>query len=203
LLVILRRDRRIDVPCGSVARVEPWRVPIPGAGVRLVLGSGRRLPVELQVADPWALADAMVAAGGPPTLRDDVRTAMATYARTRGAPRRWWQLLLQYPVLALVPALPVFRLHQWVAFGGTFGEYYTYGLQAYLLAFAVQWWTFTIGFALYAAVLRTLAELVVLAVAWVAPARAAAVRRVVERAYWVLYVAAVPAFLVRLAVLAS
>lgn len=203
VLVVLRRDQRIEVPCDAVARIEPWRVSIPGAGLGLVLGSGRRLPVELQVADPLGLADALVAAGAPPTLRDDVRGPAAAYGRTRGAPRRWWQQLLQFPVLALVPALPVFRLHQWIAFGDTFGEYYTYGLQAYLLAFAVQWWTFTIHLVLYAAVLRTLAELVVLAVAWLAPERAPAARRILERAYWILYVVAVPAFLARLAMLAS
>jgi len=203
VLAVLRRDQRIEVPCEAVARLEPWRVPIPGAGLGLVLGSGRRLAVELRVADPVALVDAMVAAGAAPTLRDDLRSPAAVYGRTRGAPRRWWRLLLQFPVFALVPALPVFRLHQWIAFGGTFGEYYTYGLQAYLLAFAMQWWTFTIHLVLYATVLRTLAELVVLAAAWLAPARTAAARRVVERAYWFLYVAGVPAFLVRLAVLTS
>jgi apolipoprotein N-acyltransferase len=203
VLAVLRRDQRIEVPCEAVARLEPWRVPIPGAGLGLVLGSGRRLAVELRVADPVALVDAMVAAGASPTLRDDLRSPAAVYGRTRGAPRRWWQLLLQFPVFALVPALPVFRLHQWIAFGGTFGEYYTYGLQAYLLAFAMQWWTFTIHLVLYATVLRTLAELVVLAAARLVPARAAAARRVVERAYWFLYVAGVPAFLVRLAVLTS
>lgn len=202
-LVVLRRDRRIEVPCDAVARIEPWRVPIPGAGFGLVLRSGRRFPVELHVADPVALADAMVAAGAPPTLADEARTAATVYGRTRVAPRRWWQLLLQFPVFALLPALPVFRLHQWIAFGDTFGEYYTYGLQAYLLAFAVQWWTFTIHLALYAAVLRTSAELVVLAAATLAPARASSARRAVEVAYWILYVAAVPAFLLRLAVLAS
>ena len=65
---------------------------------------------------------------------------------------------LKFGVVALVPTLPLFRLHQWIAYGGTFGEYYTYGLQAYVLGFAVFWATFVVDLVLYAAILRAAAE---------------------------------------------
>jgi hypothetical protein len=45
----------------------------------------------------------------------------------------------KYVVYSLVPALPLFRVHQWIASGGTFGEYYAFGFKAYLLGFAVYW----------------------------------------------------------------
>ena len=106
-------------------------------------------------------------------------------------------------LFALVPALPAFRLHQVIAYGGTFGEYYTYGLQAYLLGFAAYWWTFTIHLVLYAAVLRTVAEAIVLATAWLAPGRVAGVRTIVEWAYRLLYFGSIPAFLIRMAMLSS
>jgi len=132
------------------------------------------------------------------TLRGD---PAAVYGRSRVHPRRWYRPLLEYVVFALVPAIPLFRLHQWVAYGGTFGEYYTYGLQAYLLGFAAYWWTFTIYLVLYAAVLRAAAEGIVLTTAWIMPARVARVRTVVEWVYLVLYFGSVPAFLIRIAML--
>ncbi len=204
LLVVARRDQRVEVPCDAIARVEPWTVSVPGPGVSLALRSGNRFPLEIETRDPRALADALVAAGAAPPSRDALERPFAVYARTRAAPRRWSNLLLQFPVLALIPTLPVFRLHQWITYGGTLGEYYVYGLRAYVLAFAIQWWTLTIHLVLWAAVLRTFAELVVLGAAWrLAPEHVATGRRLAERVYWILYLGAVPAFLIRLAMLAA
>jgi apolipoprotein N-acyltransferase len=100
-------------------------------------------------------------------------------------------------LFALVPTLPLFRLHQWIAYGGTFGEYYTYGLEAYLLGFAIYWATLTIDLVLYAAALRVVAEAVALPATYLAPARAERVRRVVEVANRVFYYGGVPALLLR------
>src|SRR4029077_16182161 len=153
-----------------------------------------RLPFGLQVADPVALIDALADAGAAEGVRAASYQPAALYARTRReAP--WYRALLEFPILALVPTLPIFRLHQWIAFGGTFGEYYTYGLRAYLLGFAVHWWTFTIYLVLYAVVLRTAVEAIVMTTAWTAPARVATVRRIAERIDRVLFYGAIPAFL--------
>jgi apolipoprotein N-acyltransferase len=199
-VIVTRRDRRVEIPGDAIARVDPWTVPLPGAGLWLGLRSGRRLPLGLQVGDPVALIDALAEAGAD----DEVRTAAHRPAALYGRGRRdfpWYRALLEFPILALVPTLPIFRLHQWIAFGGTFGEYYTYGLRAYLLGFAAQWWTFTIHLVLYAAVLRAAAEAIVMTTAWAAPARVATVRRIVERIDRVLYFGAIPVFLIRLALL--
>jgi apolipoprotein N-acyltransferase len=62
--------------------------------------------------------------------------------------------LVKFVLFPLVPAIPAFRLHQQIAFGGPFGEYYTYGLQAYVVAFLIWWASWAIGLVLFAAALR-------------------------------------------------
>ena len=156
----------------------------------------------MQVADPGALVESLADAGAADAVRVAAQHPAAVYARSRiGTARRWYHSLLKFVAFALVPAVPLFRLHQWIAYGGTFGEYYSYGLQAYLLGFAMYWSTFTIYLVLYAAVLRAAAETAVLATVWTAPGRVTTVRRVVEIGTGLLYFSGVPAFLIRLALL--
>lgn len=50
-------------------------------------------------------------------------------------------------------ALPAFRLHQLIAFGGAFGEWQTYGAQAWLLGLCLWWAAWSLGLMLYAALL--------------------------------------------------
>jgi apolipoprotein N-acyltransferase len=198
-LVLQQRRRRFEIPCESIDRVVPWTVPLPSDGVWLRLKSGRRFRYGLQVADPGALIDALVAGGAAEHLRAAAQHPAAIYARSRNrTPRRWYHPVFKFAVFALVPALPLFRLHQWIAYGGTFGEYYTYGLKAYLLAFGIYWTTAAIYLVLYAAVLRALTEIAALAAAWVVPSRAPAVRRAAEIAYGIFYYGGVPALLLRL-----
>jgi len=203
-LVVRRRDQQIEIPCDAIVGVEPWSLPLPSAGVWLRLRSGRRFQYGLAVTDPIALIDAVADAGAPDVVRAAARHPAAVYGRSRrDAALRWRDALLKFVVLALVPAVPLFRLHQWIAYGDTFGEYYTYGLQAYVLGFAMYWSAFIIYLVLYAAVLRVVAEAAVIAAAWAAPARIAGVRRVVERLDRLLYFVGVPAFLLRLAWLST
>jgi len=203
-LVVRRRDQQIEIPCDAIVGVEPWSLPLPSAGVWLRLRSGRRFQYGLAVTDPIALIDAVADAGAPDVVRAAARHPAAISGRSRrDAALRWRDALLKFVVLALVPAVPLFRLHQWIAYGDTFGEYYTYGLQAYVLGFAMYWSAFIIYLVLYAAVLRVVAEAAVIAAAWAAPARIAGVRRVVERLDRLLYFVGVPAFLLRLAWLST
>ena len=200
LLVIERRDRRIEIPCEAIAGVVPWMIPLPAGGLWIRLRSGRRFDDGLQVSDPIALAEALADAGAPEAVRTVAHHPAALYARSRfGAPRRWYHPLLAFVAFALVPAVPLFRLHQWIAYGGTFGEYYTYGLQAYLLGFVIYWATFAIYLVLYAAVLRAAAEIVVWLTARVAPEGVTRVREIVEKARRILYFGGVPAFLLQVA----
>jgi apolipoprotein N-acyltransferase len=189
-LVLHRRAQRIEMPCSAIDAVVPWAIPLPSGGVRLRLSSGRWFGYSLQVRDPVAFAAAVgrANAGVDPA---------AVYAQSIPY-RRWWHGVLAYVVFALVPMLPVHRANQWIAFGGTFGEYYMYGLRAYLLGFAVYWGTAIVYLVLWAALLRAVLEPVVLATSRLAPARTLVVRRAVERVDRVFYYGLVPLFLARL-----
>ena len=202
-LVVRRRDRQVDVPCDAIVAVEPWLLPLPSPGLELRLRSGRRLPYGISVDDPGALVDALADAGASASMRRVADAPAGAYAWA-SARRRWWSHpLVKFVAFALVPTIPLFRLHQWIAYGDTFGEYYSYGLGAYLLAFAVFWSAFVIYLALWAAVLRVAAEAAVALAAWRAPARAQAVRRTVETVAAVAYVGGLAAFLLRIAMLAG
>jgi apolipoprotein N-acyltransferase len=198
-LILQRRGQRIEIPCDAIDRVVPWVLPVPSGGLWLRLRSGRRFHYGLQVPDPIALIEALADAGAPEHVRAASQHPAAIYARSKNnASRRWYHPVLKFVVFALVPTLPLFRLHQWVAYGDTFGEYYTYGLKAYLLGFAIYWVTFTIYLVLYGAALRAVAESMVLATACVAPSSTATMRRAVEIALRILYYGGVPALLIRL-----
>ena len=197
-LVLDQRTRRVEVPSDAVADVVPWRVPIPPGGLWLRLKSGKRFAYGLSLDDPTAFVDELVAAGARQPVRATGADPTLLYTRAKNTvPRRWYHPILKFVVFGLVPTLPLFRLHQWIAYGGTFGEYYTYGLEAYLIAFAIYWATLIIYLMLYAALLRSIVEAVSLAAAYLAPARAEAVRSLAELAQRFAYYGGIPLLLVR------
>ena len=195
-LAVRSRGLRLAVPLASLARVRPWRLPLPRPGVALELASGARLRWSLAAADPSPLLEALAAAGVAPA-----RAALAhpslVYARARAAaPRRVWQRpLLGIALFSLVPAGIGFYAHQHIAYGGLLGEYYLMGPLAWLRTAAVYWLHAALLLLLYAETLRALVELAALSAAWLAPARAAAVRRWLEGGGAALYYASVPALL--------
>jgi len=73
-----------------------------------------------------------------------------------------------------------FRLHQHIAYGNTFGEYYSFGLTAYLTTFAVWWAAWAIGVVLCAAALRAVIEGGTLMAVMLRPAQAFEARRWLE-----------------------
>lgn len=205
-LVLERPQQRVEIPLAAIAAPELWRLPLPGSGLSLRLASGRRYGSGLQVGDPGALIEQLAAAAGAPAWRAAAGQPAARYARSRAIldRRRWWRPLLDYPVFALLLAVPIFRLHQWITFGGTFGEYYRFGLRAYALAFAIFWASYAVHLLLYAAVLRVLSETAVFGMAaLITTDRLTTVRRVVEGLRAVLYYSAVPLLLLRLYLMSS
>jgi len=178
-LVLELRDRRIEIPAARVAALSPWRWPLPAPGASLRLASGQVLPQGLSAVDTPALAQALAAAGASPTVAAAGASRAAAYARAwAGVRRRWFDRpLVKFGLFPLLPALPAFRLHQIIAYGGAFGEYYTFGLKAWLLALAIWWGSWAVGMTLYAAALRVPIELGTWAAVWLRPGRAAGVRR--------------------------
>ena len=197
-LVLAQREQRIDIAAKDIAAVEPWALPLPGTGVWLRLVSGRRWSRGIAVADPAALIDALIRAGAPGTLADALTGRAAAYARTRLAAARHRVLdhpVMKFALFPLVPALPAFRLHQHIAYGGTFGEYHTFGLQAYLTALVLWWASWAIGLVLFAATLRVAIEAGTGLTLALRPGRAIDVRNMLECLGRLLFYVGVPAWL--------
>ena len=200
-LVLEQRERRTEIPVKSIAAATPWTLPVPATGVWLTLDSGRRWSQGIALRDPAALIDALVRAGARPTLSGTLTGRAAAYLRTRLAvPRKAIdRIALKFVLFPLVPALPAFRLHQHIAFGGTFGEYHSFGLQAYVTALLIWWATWAINLTIFAAALRVAIE----AGTWLSlvlrPASAIDVRRMLEFLGRLVFYIGVPAwFLMRL-----
>jgi len=160
LLLISQSQRRIEIPVKDIVALKWWKFPLPTTGVNLQLASGKLWPHGISMANPPALIRALLDAGATPALADSQKGFMSAYTHVRANVVRWRMdhFALKYIVYPLVPALPAFRLHQHIAFGGTFGEYYTYGLKAYVLAFLIWWASWAIGMALFGALLRVIIE---------------------------------------------
>jgi apolipoprotein N-acyltransferase len=195
-LVLRRRLLRVEVPCASIAGVEPWRAPLPGPGFGLRLRSGARLGFALAARDPAPMLRALAEAGVGPARAALAQTAVV-YAETRAAsPRPAWQRpALKFVAFALVPGGVAFYAHQHIAFGAFLGEYYLMGAAAWLRSAAAYWVHAALLLVLYASALRALVEVASLLAAHCVRARAAAVRRAAEPVAAALYYAGVPALL--------
>ena len=182
--------QRLELALRDIAAVAPWRLPMPGPGASLRLTSGARWPYGLMLADPWGLARALQVA-------DDDSSRASLLARSQAAVRhgRLDHPLVKFALLPLVLAIPAFRLHQHIAFGSSFGEYYSFGLAAYLKAFALWWAAWAMGVVLVAAVLRAAIEAGTLLAVLVRPRAAIEVRRWLERVGLALVYLGLPAWL--------
>lgn len=197
-LVLEQRHGRVEIPVEAIAAIDPWRVPVPGSGVSLRLRSGRRWSDGIAMHDPVALLDMLVEAGGSPDLLAAARHPSVVHAHARSSGRRssWHRPLLDFPVFALLPTLPLFRVHQIIAYGGALGEYHQYGLGAWLAGFVIYWATLTIYLMAYAAALRVPVEAFAFGAAVLAPLHARTVRRALDGTAAVLYYGGVPAAVV-------
>ena len=197
LLILEQAQRRIEIRVPDITAVEPWHVPLPGAGVWLRLPSGRRWMQGIAIADPSMLVRALASAGARPELATALARRASSHARVREAMRPWRidHPVLKFVIFPLLPALPAFRLHQHIAYGGTFGEYYTFGLKAYLLALVIWWASWAIGLVLFAAALRVAIEAGTLLAVALKSERAIETRRMLEALGRVVYFIGVPAWL--------
>jgi apolipoprotein N-acyltransferase len=93
-------------------------------------------------------------------------------------------VLLKFGLFPLLPALIAFRLHQVIAFGGTFGEWLTFGASAWFTGLALWWVAWSLGLMLFAAALRIALEGIVFLASWLlAPVRQTMLR---EAGEWLL-----------------
>jgi len=183
-LVFASGARRLELPLADIAAMRPWRLPVPCAGIALQLADGRPWRYTLAVARPLAFARALAAAGGASiAAAAPAATRLSLYAQLRTPPHanRLGHPLLKFGLLPLLLAVPAFRLHQHIAYGGTFGEYLTFGLKAWLATFALWWAAWTIAVVLCATAVRAAIEAGTVAGVVLAPNRAVAARRDLER----------------------
>jgi apolipoprotein N-acyltransferase len=178
-LVLTRGARRLELALGDIAGVRLWSLPLPCPGVSLRLAGGGRWRYELALANPNLLAAALPAAGGR-AVRDRTRArgVMQAYVQAGLGVRRSRldNPFVTYLLLPLALAIPAFHLQQHIAYGGAFGEYYSFGLKAYLTAFALWWAAWSIGVVLSQALLRAAIEAGTLLAALLRPRRASAIR---------------------------
>lgn len=181
-LVLTSGTRRMSLALREIALVEPWRLPIPACGASLRLASGERWRFGLVLTNPGALAQALASAGGAPVW-ERAPTREALYANARLAIRRCRldQPWVKFGLLPVLLALPAFRLHQHIAYGGGLGEYYTFGLKAYLTTFSLWWAAWAIGVVLCAAAIRAAIEAGTLLSVFVSPEKTVNTRRWLER----------------------
>ncbi|WP_457445937.1 apolipoprotein N-acyltransferase [Roseateles sp. P5_E4] len=197
-LVLTRGTQRLEIPLHDIAAVEPWRLPLPGAGASLRMKSGERWPHGLAPHDPWALARAL----GAPTHEQPPSRAWWAYVRSRPQlpGSRLAQSAFKFLLLPFLLAVPAFQLHQKIAYGSAFGEFYSYGLTAYLTAFALWWAAWIAGVVLCAAALRAAIEVGAFAGALMRPQQAMAVRVWLERLGLLALYLGLPAWLLLRAV---
>lgn len=182
-LTIERRHERVEVPLAAIVSVEPWRVPLPGAGASLRLRSGTRLAFELEPAPP--IREAM--AVDPSGIYAAARRA-APLAALRHP-------LVKLGAFGLIPTGILFRAHQIIAFGGFFGQQRMEGTAAWIGTFVEFWASTLLGLVLYAATFRLGGELLAWTATWLAPGRARVIRSVVEWGMAIAYYAGVPTLL--------
>lgn len=157
-VVIDRPRERIEIPKTAIARLRAWRMPFPAPGLDLVLGSGRR----------WAMTLASPSLAGAASQGALAQERLAAFAeqRARAHRPRWDHALLKFGLFPLIPAVIAFRLHQVIAFGGTFGEWLTYGPGAWFTGLAIWWASWSLGLMLLAAALRIVLEGITFGAAW-------------------------------------
>ena len=161
----------------------------PGAGAGAGVGAG----VGVRVSVGGARQDG----AGDNLLVERPQAVLGVYVQARLALRRWKldHPLSKFLLLPLALAIPAFHLHQHIAYGSALGEYYTFGLKAYLSAFALWWAAWTIGVVLCAALLRTAIEAATLLAALLRPSQTLSFRVRLECAGHAALYAGLPAWL--------
>ena len=176
-LVLSRGANRMELALDRIAALKPWRLQLPLPGVAIELTTGGRWHYGLAINNPNALANALAHAGGPPAKPSPPGIWNRYLQAVLDVPRgRLGHPLLKFGVLPTVLALGAFRLHQHIAYGSSFGEYYTFGLKTYAISFGLWWAAWLIGVVLCAAALRAAIEVGTVLAAALWPAQATQAR---------------------------
>jgi apolipoprotein N-acyltransferase len=197
-LVLTLRRERFEVPTASILAIRPLRLPLPGPGIRLVLTSNRSFERRLVLPDPAALLSAFdEALPSSRSALDHPAIRFATARRTHGR-RRWPYFAVKYGLIPLVFAIVLFRLHQYIMYGGPFGQYHILGLGSYLRAFLMRWTGVAGGLIVYAGLVRFAVEVLSLGGTYLFAAHARGIRRAAEVVADIAYFVLIPAYVLAL-----
>ncbi|MFT5041491.1 MAG: apolipoprotein N-acyltransferase [Hyphomicrobiaceae bacterium] len=191
-LILAQYGQTIEVPFGTIASIEPWSLPLPNRGLWLRFNSeGVSSSIGIEVPNTAEFGEFLGLALKRPIQSPSKPSPLAAYVAELprfGVKRAF----LTFAGFALVPTLPLFRVHQYIAYGGTFGEYYQYGAWAWLLGFVIYWASLTIYLVLYWTVLRCVFEPLTALSTVVASNKAGSLRLWSERVQGFLYFVGVP-----------
>jgi apolipoprotein N-acyltransferase len=192
VLHLRRDDLAVEIACRALAAVRPWWVSLPGPGFGLRLRDGDRAPVDVAMADPTPLLDAL-AGCGVDAAGARRHPSVVRAASKRPTPR--WYLVLKFAGFGSIPAGVLFYTHQHIAYGGTFGQYYLEGPGAWLTTLAAYWSNTVILLVSYASSWRAVAEASVWVAAFAGATPARGARRIADGACALAYWAGVPVLL--------
>jgi hypothetical protein len=192
VLLTLRRER-FEIPLASVTAVRPLRLPLPGPGVAFKMVSGGLFRYRLLLSDPSALLSTL--GGALPSAKSALGHPAVAYAVAKArSSRRLSFWVVKFGIVPLIIGVILFRLHQYIVFGGPFGQYHMFGLGSYLGAFAAAWAGTLGGLLLYAGIWRFVTEIPAYLLTWMIPSRALAIRRAVEIVCQAAYFVLAPAY---------
>ena len=194
-LLLRSGTRQLALPLSEIAAARLWWLPLPGPGLSLQLTSGTRWRYALALRNPATLARALTPDDTAPATPAPLLT-LYTRARELMRQGRFEHPVLKFIFFPLLLALPAFRLHQHIAYGSSFGEYYSFGLKAYLTTLGLWWATWAIGVATSAAILRLGIETLSFLAARLRPQHAIDSRYLIERMGLVALYLGMPVWLV-------
>jgi hypothetical protein len=178
--IVLRGWRTsTTIPRASIVAVEPWRVPLPGPGLRIRLASGRVLRQELVGIDPSVLG------------ARQTETAWSREAAVLRGTRLLRHVGVKLGLIPLVPVLLLFRVHAIIQGGSLAGAYQMFGLGRVLEWLVVVWAIVLCRLLVYAAVVRATVEVFALPFRWMGPGALGTARAVLEIAAMLAYLAGI------------
>ncbi len=188
---------RVDLPLAAIHRLRVARPATAHATLILSDAAGAPLRQRLEIADAPALLGVLQASGATVAFDDDASAARAKHAARRASVRSAWldHGAIRFALYPLLLALPAFRLHQMITFGGTFGEAQAYGTAAWLGGLLIWWAAWSLGSMLLAVALRGVIESVAAGVDRMWPASAMRARQVLEGLGRAVYYLGPPAWL--------
>ncbi|WP_394835507.1 hypothetical protein LVJ94_01095 [Pendulispora rubella] len=192
IILSLRRSR-LEIPIASVKAIRPLVIPLPRPGFEVDMQSGHLFRYRLLASEPGPLLSMLAQYVG--AARTALKSPAIAYAdaKWKHTWRRRAVALVKWGLYPLVLAVLLFRLDQYIMFGGAFGQYYLQGLAPYLQSFVTYWAASASYLVLYAVVVRLVVEPLVFAATWPLAAHAGLLRKLGEGICQFAYFVLVPA----------